>query len=97
MALDTASYLVDKSVAQRAGLIGQRYMTTDGRYILDKRDLSSIRLTSEEYVTGLQGVEKITNNQAKRLINENNFSKGDKETEETTNEKKGGINYEFNQ
>lgn len=74
MALDTAFYLVTHAIVQRAGLVGRRYVTKDGRCILDNKDLSRIRFTSEEYVSGLAGVEKIDEETAKRLIVENGYS-----------------------
>lgn len=66
--LDTAFYLVTEQICRRAGLLGQRYRTKDGRYILDNKDLSRVRFTSDEYVSGLSGVEKISLDQARTLI-----------------------------
>lgn len=71
--LDVAFYLVSEDIAQRSGLIGERYITKDGRYILDNKDLSRVRFTTDEYISGLSGVEKITNEQAKELIKENGY------------------------
>ena len=71
--LDVAFYLVTEDIAQRSGLIGQRYITKDGRYILDNKDLSRVRFTTDEYISGLSGVEKITNERAKELIQENGY------------------------
>ena len=66
--IDIAFYLVTKDIARRTGLVGERYIAPDGRYILDNKDLSRIRLSTDEYINGLQGVEKITKEEAKTLI-----------------------------
>lgn len=71
--VDVAFYLVTEDIAQRSGLIGQRYITKDGRYILDNKDLSRVRFTTDEYISGLSGVEKISNERAKELIQENGY------------------------
>ena len=68
MALDIAFYKVSKEIAIRSGLISERYRTTDGCYILDNKDLSRVRFTTDEYISGLSGVERITENEAKELI-----------------------------
>lgn len=68
MALDTAFYLVTTDICRRAGLVGQRYIAPDGRFILDNKDLSRVRFTSDEYINGLDGVEKIDAATAKELI-----------------------------
>lgn len=65
--VDVAFYLVSEDIARRCGLIGQRYRV-GYKYILDNKDLSRLRLTSDEYVHGLQGIEEISNEEAKRLI-----------------------------
>lgn len=83
--LDTAHYLVTRSIAERCGVISRRYRTADGRYIIDNKDLARVRLTSEEYITGLQGVEKITESQAKKLIIDGHFAMG-AESEAVTTE-----------
>lgn len=66
--LDTAFYLVTAEILQRANLEGQRYKTKDGRYILDNKDLSRVRFTTDEYINGLSGVEKISFETAQHLI-----------------------------
>ena len=65
--VDSAFFLVSEDIARRCGLIGQRYRV-GYRYILDNKDLSRLRLTSDEFVNGLQGIEKISKEDAKRLI-----------------------------
>jgi len=76
MALDTAFYLVTKEIAQRSGLIDVRYRTLDNRFILDNKDLSRVRFTTDEYVSGLQGVEKISESEAQTLIAKGGYKKG---------------------
>ena len=76
MALDTAFYLVTRDIAIRSGLVDVRYRTLDGRFILDNKDLSRVRLTTDEYVSGLAGVEKITEAEATTLIARGGYKKG---------------------
>lgn len=76
MALDTAFYLVTRDIAIRSGLVDVRYRTLDGRFILDNKDLSRVRLTTDEYVSGLAGVEKITEAEAQTLIARGGYKKG---------------------
>lgn len=73
MALDTAFYLVTEDIAQRAGLVGMRYIAPDGRYVLDKKDLERVRFSSDEYISGLKGVEKISQSEAKDLISKGGY------------------------
>lgn len=91
--IDIAFYLVTKDIAQRAGLIRERYIAPDGRFILDNKDLARIRFTTDEYVSGLHGVERITQAQAKTLIAQGGYNMGEnnnvaevatEEPEETT-------------
>ena len=91
MPIDTAFYLVSESVAQRSGLIGQRYVTTDGRYVLDTKDLSRIRFTSEEYITGLQGIERINASEAQAQIARGGFSMTPLVQETPTNEEETQV------
>lgn len=76
MALDTAFYLVTKEIAIRSGLVDVRYRTLDNRFILDNKDLSRVRFTTDEYVSGLKGVEKITEAEAQTLIARGGYKKG---------------------
>ena len=76
MALDTAFYLVTRDIAIRSGLVDVRYRTLDGRFILDNKDLSRVRFTTDEYVSGLDGVEKITEAEAQTLIAKGGYKKG---------------------
>ena len=59
---------MSRAIAERTGRINARYRTRDGRYIIDNNDLKRLRLTAEEYITGLKGVERIDDTEAKRLI-----------------------------
>lgn len=74
--LETATYLVTKEIAIRSGLISSRYRVADGRFVLNNRDLSRVRFSPDEYINGLEGVEKISSEQAKTLIRQNNFRLG---------------------
>ena len=69
MALEIAFYKVTEDIAIRSGLIAERYRTSDNKHwILDNKDLSRVRFTADEYINGLSGVEKITENEAETLI-----------------------------
>lgn len=77
MALDTAFYLVTRDIAIRSGLKDSRYRIADGRFVLDNKDLSRVRFTTDEYISGLQGVEKTNEETARTLIAQNGFVMGD--------------------
>ena len=69
MELEIAFYKVTEDIAIRSGLIAERYRTADNEHwILDNKDLSRVRFTADEYINGLSGVEKITENEAETLI-----------------------------
>jgi len=69
MALEIAFYKVTEDIAIRSGLIAERYRTADNEHwILDNKDLSRVRFTADEYINGLSGIEKITENEAETLI-----------------------------
>ena len=69
MALEIAFYKVTEDIAIRSGLIAERYRTADNEHwVLDNKDLSRVRFTADEYINGLSGVEKITENEAETLI-----------------------------
>ena len=74
--LETATYLVTKEIAIRSGLVDSRYRIADGRFVLNNRDLSRVRFEPDEYINGLEGVEKVTPERAKTLIRQNNFAIG---------------------
>ena len=93
--VDVQNFVVTREVALRTGDIRYKYRTKDGRFIVDNRTLSKIKFTSEEIVSGLQGIEKITEQEAKELIAKGGYKMGDsdevvmpeEETEETNEEK----------
>lgn len=69
MALEIAFYKVTYDIAIRSGLIAERYRTADNEHwVLDNKDLSRVRFTADEYINGLSGIEKITENEAETLI-----------------------------
>lgn len=65
-------YLVSKELAERTGFAKQRYVTKDGRYIVNDRDMRVARLTEEEKNTA----EPITKEQSRRFISENGYKTG---------------------
>lgn len=75
--IDTAFYLVSRDIAIRSGVIQRRYRTKDGRFILDNKDLARVRFTTDEYISGLSGVEKITEARAQQLMAQNSYRMGD--------------------
>ena len=75
--LESAIYFVTRDIAIRSGLKDQRYRISDGRYVLDNKYLSRVRFTVDEYVSGLQGVEKTDETTAQRRIAENGYKMGD--------------------
>lgn len=84
--LETAIYVVTRRIAERSGMLGTRYRTTDGRFILNDRDLSRVYFTPDEYINGLQGVEKITKNEADGLIKGGGYKMGDEGLEQRKEE-----------
>ena len=77
MALATQLYLVTKDIAIRSGLIESRYRIADGRFVLDNKDLSRVRFTPDEYISGLDGVEKVSDEEAETLIAQNGYQMGE--------------------
>lgn len=87
--MTTQTYLVTADVAERTGLIQSRYRVKDGRYVVNDRDLGRIRLTTEEYIGGLQGVEAVSDNDAETLIADNSYQMGPaKEPSKKTSKRK---------
>lgn len=74
--VDITFYLVTQAIAQRSGVIESRYRIKDGRFVLDNKDLSYIRFTPDEYIDGLEGVEKVSKDEAMLLIKENGYKMG---------------------
>ena len=77
MALATQLYLVTRDIAIRSGLIESRYRIADGRFVLDNKDLSRVRFTPDEYISGLAGVEKVSGEEAETLIAQNGYQMGE--------------------
>ena len=77
MAFNNAIYLVSRDIAIRSGLIQIRYRIADGRFVLNNKDLSYVRFTPDEYIDGLAGVERTSEEIAARLIAENGHKMGD--------------------
>ena len=75
--IDTQVYLVTREVAQRTGQLQYKYRTRDGRFIVDSRTLSMVRMTTEEYIHGIQGIEPITVEEMEALKAENGYVMGD--------------------
>jgi len=71
--IDDTIYLATADVAQRAGVYETAYQVKDGRFVVDRNDIRRIRLTGDEYLTGIQGIEKISQQQAEVLISENHY------------------------
>lgn len=86
--IEAGQFIVTREIAERSGLLAQRYRTTDGRFILGAADLHRVTLKPSEYVTGLQGVERISDSQAKTLIAEGGFLTGDEVKKKTSKKKK---------
>jgi len=63
-------YKVTAQVAVRTGMTRTLYRTADGHYVCSARDLRGIRLEPEEYITGIEGLERITYEEAQALIEE---------------------------
>ena len=80
--IDNAYFLVERATALRTGLLSVRYRTNDGRYVMDSRDLSRIRLLSNEIINGIQGIEKVSYNEAQTQIARGGFKMGDEGKEE---------------
>lgn len=74
--VDVAFYLATEEIARRSGVMQSRYRVPDGRILLDNKDLSNIRLTTEEYLHGLSGIEQIDKNDAMALVRKNGYVMG---------------------
>lgn len=46
-------FSVSREIAVRCGVYEGRYVTADGRSLVDSHDLKSLRMEPEEYVTGI--------------------------------------------
>lgn len=74
--IDFALYLVTEDIAIRCGLANDRYKTQDDKFILDNKDLSRLRLTSQEFINGVEGIEIITKQEADDLIEQGGYTIG---------------------
>lgn len=84
--MQTETYFsVSEDIARRSGMIGQRYMTKDGRYILSDRDLRSLRLEPLEYIHGID-VEMLSRDEAKTAIAEGGYKMTEDPVEEPAGE-----------
>lgn len=81
MAVDKGLFLVSREIAIRSGMVASRYRTTDGKFILNERDMSRVRPTSDEIIHGFD-IEEITKAQALELARKNGYKMGlDEEAE----------------
>lgn len=76
---------MSEDIARRSGMIGQRYMTKGGRYILSDRDLRSLRLEPLEYIHGID-VEMLSRDEAKTAIAEGGYKMTEDPVEEPAGE-----------
>lgn len=84
--MQTETYFsVSEDIARRSGMIGQRYMTKGGRYILSDRDLRSLRLEPLEYIHGID-VEMLSRDEAKTAIAEGGYKMTEDPVEEPAGE-----------
>lgn len=97
MAFNNAVYLVSRDIAIRSGLIQIRYRIADGRFVLNNKDLSYVRFTPDEYIDGLKGVERTSEEIAARLIAENGYKMGDDVTAQEQQQKQDGDKEENNE
>lgn len=97
MAFNNAVYLVSRDIAIRSGLIQIRYRIADGRFVLNNKDLSYVRFTPDEYIDGLKGVERTSEEIAARLIAENGYKMGDDVTAQEQQKEQDGDKEENNE
>lgn len=97
MAFNNAVYLVSRDIAIRSGLIRIRYRIADGRFVLNNKDLSYVRFTPDEYIDGLKGVERTSDEIAARLIAENGYKMGDDVTAQEQQQEQDGDKEENNE
>ena len=82
--VENVIYLATEEVVKRAGVYETAYMVADGRFIIDNKDIRRIRLTGEEYLTGIAGIERITEHEAELLISENGYRRSGDAVPEST-------------
>lgn len=71
--VENTIYLATPEVAKRAGVYDTAYVVQDGRFVIDSMDIRHIRLDGMEYVTGIDGIELVSQDQAEQLISENKY------------------------
>lgn len=74
-------YLATRDVAERTGFRRQRYITKDGRYIVNDRDLRNIRRPDGQPATVPDDFDEcaltpVSEQEAQRLIAENAYKTG---------------------
>lgn len=63
----TKYFLVKEAIAERAGVLNERYHTEEGLMVLGEQDMGRVRLEPEEYLTGV--VEQVVSEEeAVKLI-----------------------------
>lgn len=76
--IENDNYKVNRLVAQRTGLLSQKYRTEDGDFIFDRKSLARIFPLGTD-MSNINGVTKITREEAMTLIAQNGFVLGDEE------------------
>lgn len=74
MATNISFYIVPQPIAVRTGAISRCYKTADGRYVMDSRLLKRI------HPSDMQGVERISRNEALTLIAQGGFDSDSNKT-----------------
>lgn len=62
-------FSVSRSIAERCGVYSGRYVTADGRSLVDSHDLKSLHLEAEEYVNGIDA--RIITDEEFRVLRDN--------------------------
>ena len=62
----TKYFLVKPAIAERAGVLSQRYQTADGLIVLNEQDMGRVRLQPEEYLTGV--VEQVVDEREAQVL-----------------------------
>lgn len=74
--IQTGYYLATRKVAERCGNIYNTYRVADGRYVVSDRHLKRLVLSPQEYITGIEGIEMVSEQEALKLIKANGKKKG---------------------
>ena len=78
--VENTVYLATEEVANRAGVLETAYMVSDGRFVIDSMDIRRIRLTCEEFLHGISGIEAVTEQEAELMISEAGYRRYGDET-----------------